>query len=148
MAPGDPFLPHWLGLNVLRAADRAGGAHHAPAAFEQCLCHAQADSARSAGDGGDRLLGCIHRMSFCLNFCCLRKKASAVNVHAVCAGDGRLSTVSPSQVILNTDDFCRFLKVGVRNRVVMHEGTRVLRTGFSGKFRTTGEAISYQLKLL
>ncbi len=51
---------------VLRAADRAGGAHHAPAAFEQCLCHAQADSARSAGDDGDRLLGCIHRMSFCL----------------------------------------------------------------------------------
>jgi hypothetical protein len=118
MAAGDPFLPHWLGLNVLRAADRAGGAHHAPATFEQCLCHAQADSARSAGDDGDRLLGCIHRMSFCLNFCCLRKKASAVNVHAVCAGDGRLSTVSPSQVILNTDDLSSFGLLGPDDREI------------------------------
>ena len=47
-------------LEVLRLADRAGGTHDTPAAFEQCLCDAQADSAGSAGDDGDRLLGCIH----------------------------------------------------------------------------------------
>ena len=39
-------------LKVLRAPDRAGGAHHAPAAFEQCLGHAQADAAGSAGYDG------------------------------------------------------------------------------------------------
>ena len=44
---------------VLRAADRAGGAHHAPAVFEQGLCHAQTDSAGSTGDDGDGLFGCL-----------------------------------------------------------------------------------------
>jgi hypothetical protein len=34
----------------------------------------QANPARSAGDDGDRLLSCIHRMFLCLNFCCLRRK--------------------------------------------------------------------------
>jgi hypothetical protein len=40
--------------------------------FEQRLCDAQADSAGSACDDGDRLLGGIHRMYFWLNLCCLR----------------------------------------------------------------------------
>src|ERR1700756_4673743 len=43
-----------------------GGTHDTPAAFEQCLCDAQADSAGSAGDDGDGLLIGIHRMSFWL----------------------------------------------------------------------------------
>ena len=55
-------------LKVLRTADRVGRAHHAPAAFEKCLDHTQADSAGSAGDDGYRLLCCIHRESFCLSF--------------------------------------------------------------------------------
>ena len=42
-------------FEVLRLTDRAGGAHDTPAAFEQRLGDAQADSAGSAGDDGDRL---------------------------------------------------------------------------------------------
>ena len=47
-------------LKVLRLADRAGGADDTPTAFEERLCEAQADSAGSAGDDGDGLLGGVH----------------------------------------------------------------------------------------
>jgi hypothetical protein len=59
-------------LQVLRLADRAGGAHDTPAAFEQRLCEAQANSAGSAGDDRGGFLGGVHRMYFWLNLCCLR----------------------------------------------------------------------------
>jgi hypothetical protein len=53
-------------LELLRFADGARGGDDTPATLKQRLCEAKADSAGSAGDDGDGLLGDLHRMSFWL----------------------------------------------------------------------------------
>ena len=58
----EKMLLHIFRLEAKAKLKRAGG--KTAAAFEQCLCHAQADSARSAGYNCDRLLCGVHTIFF------------------------------------------------------------------------------------